>query len=213
MGGVYSEENVIVVGVTQHAMWHFANWQLWNKLEDKLAWKGLAGLSDKEEIIEELQKAHGEWLGDHVVKNKLGNHAEGGKTQESLKKGGERAFDKKVGIFSQTEREWAETRRKGGESTKDQNKGIFSQTKEQLAALGAVSGRKIKEERKGIFSLNEEEHRENAKKGGIKSASTLWEDPNHPELGRHPANLLALRQKRSNLPHSKENRVKVVIDG
>jgi len=59
-GGDYTEDNVISVEVVKcngntssHAMWHYANWRLWGKLEDRLAWKGLAGFFSKEEIIRE----------------------------------------------------------------------------------------------------------------------------------------------------------------
>ena len=60
MGGEYAEGNVISVEVTNcnkqtanHIMWHYANWRLWGKIEDKIAWKGLAGQWGKEEIIGE----------------------------------------------------------------------------------------------------------------------------------------------------------------
>ena len=190
MGGEYVEGNVIDVEVTQcdrqtanHAMWHFANWQLWGKVEDKLAWRGLAGFIGKEEIIAELQKTHGEWLGKHAVENKLGIHSPQNKTIETCRLGGEATFKKGVGLFSKTNQEWEEIRSKGGESARDQNKGIFAQTIE---------------ERKANSSL-----------GGKKSASSLWEDPLHPELGQHPANMLALKQKRFNLPSDSSTRVKV----
>lgn len=61
MGGEYVEGNTILVNVCQcdtnrasHAMWHFANWKLWGNEEDRLAWKGLAGFLNKEEIIEKV---------------------------------------------------------------------------------------------------------------------------------------------------------------
>jgi hypothetical protein len=70
MGGEYIEGNVIEVEVTQcdrqtanHIMWHFANWQLWGKEEDKLAWKGLAGYIGKEEIIHERSRLGGRIAG------------------------------------------------------------------------------------------------------------------------------------------------------
>jgi hypothetical protein len=60
MGGGYTSENTIEVEVSQcskstatHPMWHFANWQLWGKEEDRLAWRGLTGYLGKEEIIRE----------------------------------------------------------------------------------------------------------------------------------------------------------------
>ena len=65
-GGDYTEGNVISVEVVKcdgntsnHAMWHYANWRLWGKLEDRLAWKGLAGFYSREEIIEERMRING----------------------------------------------------------------------------------------------------------------------------------------------------------
>ena len=49
----------------------------------------------------------------------------------------------------------------------------------------------------------------NKRQGALKSAFTVWEDPDHPELGRHNAGNLVKRQKSLNLSHSKENRRKV----
>lgn len=70
MGGKYESGNVIEVEVTRcegnranHVMWHFANWQLWGKAEDKLAWKGLAGFLNKEEIFLERMRVNGRNLG------------------------------------------------------------------------------------------------------------------------------------------------------
>ncbi len=54
MGGSDESSNLVEVSVVQHAMWHFANWQLWGNKEDYLAWKGLTGFQGKEEIIEQL---------------------------------------------------------------------------------------------------------------------------------------------------------------
>lgn len=54
MGGTDKETNLVEVTVTQHAMYHFCNYQLWGNVEDKFAWKGLTGQIGKEEIILEL---------------------------------------------------------------------------------------------------------------------------------------------------------------
>lgn len=43
MGGTNAVENLIEVTVTQHAMYHFCNYQLWGNEEDKIAWKTLSG--------------------------------------------------------------------------------------------------------------------------------------------------------------------------
>jgi hypothetical protein len=48
-----------------------------------------------------------------------------------------------------------------------------------------------------------------AKRCGEKSALTLWEDPDHPEIGRHNAGNLTQKQKSLGLPHGKENRRRV----
>ena len=49
-----SNNSTVEVSITRHAMFHFAEWQLWGLKEDFLAWRGLAGLSTKEELAEEL---------------------------------------------------------------------------------------------------------------------------------------------------------------
>lgn len=56
-GGSDDAENIVELSVTQHAMWHFAEWQRKKRWEDKLAWRGLAGFYGKEEIIHEIQRA------------------------------------------------------------------------------------------------------------------------------------------------------------
>jgi len=56
VGGKYENGNVIEVTVTQHAMWHFANWQLWGRKEDWLAWRGLMGGITVDEIAAERMK-------------------------------------------------------------------------------------------------------------------------------------------------------------
>ena len=41
-GGKYKEGNVVLLSPTQHAMWHFAEWQRKGNWEDKLAWLHLS---------------------------------------------------------------------------------------------------------------------------------------------------------------------------
>lgn len=43
MGGTDAAENLVEVTVTQHAMYHFCNHQLWGNEEDKIAWRVLGG--------------------------------------------------------------------------------------------------------------------------------------------------------------------------
>lgn len=42
MGGTDSQENLVQITVTQHAMYHFCNYQLWKNEEDKIAWRMLS---------------------------------------------------------------------------------------------------------------------------------------------------------------------------
>ena len=50
-GGSDDSSNLVVLSVTQHAMWHFAEWQRKGKEEDRLAWRGLTGHYNKKEIM------------------------------------------------------------------------------------------------------------------------------------------------------------------
>lgn len=50
-GGSDDPENLVRVTIKQHAMFHFANWQLWGDERDKLAWRGLAKLATHEECV------------------------------------------------------------------------------------------------------------------------------------------------------------------
>jgi hypothetical protein len=88
-------------------------------------------------------------------------------------------------------------------------------------------------EKFGIFGLDSEKKKQAEIKGGIATFllktgchapeykgvgarttnSTLWEDPNHPELGQLPPGPLVRRQKSLGLPCGKENRKKVMANG
>jgi len=50
-GGSDDPSNLVVLSVTQHAMWHFAEWQRKGNKEDKIAWQALAKMIGKEEAI------------------------------------------------------------------------------------------------------------------------------------------------------------------
>lgn len=50
-GGSDDSANIVELTPTQHAMWHFAEWQLHRRRQDELAWRGLAGYVLHEECI------------------------------------------------------------------------------------------------------------------------------------------------------------------
>jgi hypothetical protein len=87
MGGQYTSGNTVEVDISScdkitatHPMWHFANWQLWGKEEDRIAWKGLSGLSNAAETSMEAYLA-------------------------GARKGGKASKEKRVGIFDPVIRE------------------------------------------------------------------------------------------------------------
>jgi len=58
-GGSDFAENLVELTVTQHAMWHFAEWQRKGNSQDRIAWKSLAGIAGDEEWIRERNRAGG----------------------------------------------------------------------------------------------------------------------------------------------------------
>jgi len=59
MGGSDDPNNLVEVTLTQHAMFHYCNWQLWGNLEDKIAWRAISGQISIEEVIYESRKLGG----------------------------------------------------------------------------------------------------------------------------------------------------------
>jgi hypothetical protein len=72
MGGSNEPENLVEVTVTQHAMFHFCNYQLWGNWEDRLAWRGLSGQITPDEIALEAMVLGGRKGGNKIKENKIG---------------------------------------------------------------------------------------------------------------------------------------------
>jgi hypothetical protein len=70
-GGSDDPENLVELTPIQHAMWHYAEWQRKNNLEDYLAWRGLTGHIGKEDILLEIARENGrklqEWLKNNSI--------------------------------------------------------------------------------------------------------------------------------------------------
>lgn len=58
-GGEYTDGNVINLTPTQHAMWHFAEWQRKGNWQDKLAWQRLIAQCTNEEAVRIAQSEGG----------------------------------------------------------------------------------------------------------------------------------------------------------
>jgi hypothetical protein len=91
MGGPDTLENLVEVTVTQHAMFHFCNYQLWGNIEDRIAWRGLAGLISPDEAALEAM----------ILASKKGG-----------KKGGNKNKENKTGFCGMTSEEKGEAGKK-----------------------------------------------------------------------------------------------------
>jgi hypothetical protein len=67
-GGSDDENNLVEVSVTQHAMYHFCNFQLWGNVEDYVAWRGLSGQIATADFIYEKTKIFGKIGGEIFAK-------------------------------------------------------------------------------------------------------------------------------------------------
>lgn len=84
------------------------------------------------------------------------------------------------------------------------------------AKAGRVSGINARDRGIGIFGMDPEYRSQVSREVGLRVSKSLngtkYEDPDHPELGRHSAGTLARMQKCRGFPSEPSNRVKVVND-
>jgi hypothetical protein len=177
MGGEYVENNVISVEVTNcnkqtanHVMWHYANWQLWGKEEDLLAWRGLAGFYDKEDVIREKLILGGKTSGSlnrdtgHIktLGEKYGAlaMAPGGWLYENRDEYARLGYE--AGIAKPENRMTREDRVALAQRIYASGKGLASLTKIERQEIGKkageVSGQKHKENGTGVCGIPAEEH-------------------------------------------------------
>jgi hypothetical protein len=71
-GGSDDPSNLVELTVTQHAMWHFAEWKRKGRWQDEKAWKGLARLLSHQEVVEEAVRAGARKAGAKIRDNRLG---------------------------------------------------------------------------------------------------------------------------------------------
>jgi hypothetical protein len=120
-------------------------------------------------------------------------------TKETCSKGGQTCRDLKRGAFGMSSEERHEANVKGGKiggrRAQELGVGLAGMTKEQRAEASGKGGRN--------------RSREKSVKSGKIMASTLWVDPDHPELGAHNPGNLVQKQRSMGLPHGKENRRKL----
>jgi hypothetical protein len=118
MGGTDEPENIVEVTITQHAMFHFCNYQLWGNGEDRIAWRALSGLITPDEAALEAM----------VLGSKKGGKITGNKSKEN-----------KTGIFGLSPEQLSEASKKGGEISGPKTGKITSSQKWQCTETGYVS--------------------------------------------------------------------------
>jgi hypothetical protein len=154
MGGPDTPENIVEVTVTQHAMFHFCNYQLWGNEEDRIAWRTLSGQITLDEAKLEVMA--------------LGRRKAGNKHKEN-----------KTGIFSLSPEEISENCKKGGNKNKENKTGVCGRSLEKMSEdgkkAGKIGGKVSYEKGVGVHGVSKEKRIENGKKGGKASSSQKWQ--------------------------------------
>ena len=121
MGGTDDSSNLIKLTIEEHALAHKKLYDLYGKLEDKVAWLALSGQDKKKEFIYERAKLGGEIQGKrnadsgHMARiQKIGNVVEAGR------KGGNATISKGKGSFADPE-ERLKSASKGGKTQGKRN--------------------------------------------------------------------------------------------
>jgi hypothetical protein len=154
MGGTDEPENLVEVTVTQHAMFHFCNYQLWGNEEDRIAWRGLSGLITADEAALEAQSLGG-------------------------KKGGNKTKEAKIGIFGLSPEEKSEADKKGGKVSGNKHKenktGVCGLSLEELSEARKKGGNKAKENKTGIFGRSPEKMTGDGRKAAKAQNAQKWQ--------------------------------------
>ena len=100
LGGSDNPSNIVKgISITRHAMFHFANWQLWKSEGDRIAYMALAGTIGKEETIKMVLSLAGKKGGESAVKS--GQLSEAARKQpRNVRK----SIGKKLSNWNQTNR-------------------------------------------------------------------------------------------------------------
>jgi hypothetical protein len=98
-GGTDSLENLVQLTVTQHSMWHYAEWKLWGNWQDKLAWQGLASLIPHDEITSTRLKE------GRIKGGKVSTPRKAEAARQNAKKAHKKVQEIKCGVYSLTREE------------------------------------------------------------------------------------------------------------
>jgi len=166
-GGEYKEGNVVVLSPTQHAMWHFAEWQRKQNMEDFIAWRAISGLISTEEAALEAmslggKKGGGVWNRDPANREKKRQLMLGKRHSKRCKEKMSESQQKRVssGNHPFLDPSWDrfEAARKGVESRdRGENYRIVQENKERIVRWYEQSKtRKIRGRKPGRTACNRE---------------------------------------------------------
>jgi len=194
-GGKYEKGNVVKVGPTRHAMWHYASWVRTGNDEDRLAWRGLAGIATHEECVLEACALGG---------------SRGAATQR----------DQGTGLFDPSIR--CNPHLKNPNHFEETLGRYIQENPDHQKKAGIAAAKVNKEIRQGLFNpeirskgpktLHSRKNEEGKSIAAVKNSVFLrqkYRDPRHPELGVMDSGNLTKKQKKLGLPFGPENRVRV----
>ena len=87
MGGTNDPENIKSLSIGEHAEAHKVLYEVHGKIEDRLAWLGLSGMIEREEIIRELMVENGKRVGKKMLLEGGGIFREGIRDEQFYKDG------------------------------------------------------------------------------------------------------------------------------
>ena len=175
MGGSNKPENLVEVTVTQHAMFHFCNYQLWGNEEDRIAWRALSGQINVDDFKLELQalgrKKGGQKGGRTTYENgtgifKMTPEEKSEAAREGGKKGGQYHKENGTGFFKMTPEEKSEASRKGGKKTFENGTGVHKLSFEEKSAIGKKAAETNKKNGTAVYGLSLEQRIEGGRKAG-----------------------------------------------
>jgi len=180
IGGTNEPENLVRVTVTQHAMFHFCNYQLWGNEEDKLAWKGLSGQMSFDEGRLKLCRLNGR-----------------------------RTYENKTGLFSMSPERKSEVSRKNGQKSYENKTALFAMSPERRSEVSRKAVETNRKNGTALFALTFEERSENGKKGGKKGGRTTSSQKWQCTRTGHIANAGALTNYQRKRGIDTSNRIRI----
>ena len=176
MGGPDTPENLVEVTVTQHAMFHFCNYQLWGNGEDFIAWRAISGQIDMTEAKKEAQVLNSKRNGQKHKENGTGVCGlTPEERSEAGKKGAQKCKELGLGICAMTSEERRQAGKKGAQTQIKNNIGIFGMSFEERSEISKKTGQRHYENGTGFFGLAPEQIIENRKQAGEKTSSQKWQ--------------------------------------